>query len=71
MPVLVKEEHFVLGIEKYNGKRDEELEKLFSNGGMEADVYVFSDGRCLVRYKMLKQSFLYSSKESLLGKITL
>ena len=71
MPVLVKPEHIAKGIATYKGQRNLDLEVLLKNGNLAAEVFVFDDKRCLVKYLFLKKAFLYDSEEDLLNTLVL
>ncbi len=69
--VIVRKEHIEPGIEKYNGRIDSDLEKLFVLSGQEVKPYVFEDGRVLLLYKEQEHGILYASKDVLFSKLDL
>ena len=71
MVVKIRKEHIQKGIEKYKGVRQEEIEKLFAQGNLKADVYQFEDGRMLVHYLLLDTALLYPNEQSLMDSIVL
>ena len=71
MVVKIRKEHIQKGIEKYKGIRQEEIEKLFAQGNLKADVYRFEDDRILVHYLVLDTALLYPNEQSLMDSIVL
>jgi hypothetical protein len=71
MAKVVQNEHILKGIEKYQGVRDEKIEKLFRLGNLETETYKFQDGRFLVKFILSNHAILYASEEELLAKINL
>jgi hypothetical protein len=71
VPVVVKSEHIEKGIKTYHGVRNEYLETLLKNGNLDAEVYVFDDQRCLVKYRLLQKALLYDSEKDLLNSLVL
>ena len=71
VPILVKDQHIQKGIDTYQGVRDRQMESLFKNGNLQAEVYVFKDGRFLVKYLLLNKAFLFESKEELMNSVVL
>ena len=71
MVVKIRKEHIDKGIAKYKGVRQEEIEKLFEQGKLNAKVYRFEDGRFLVHYLVFDNALLYSNKETLMDSIIL
>lgn len=71
MVVKIRKEHIQKGIDKYKGVRQEEIEKLFAQGKLEAKVYRFEDGRMLVHYTLIDNALLYPNEETLMDSIIL
>ncbi|MBT6235276.1 hypothetical protein N9811_02100 [Bacteroidia bacterium] len=71
MVVKVKKEHIQKGIDKYKGERQKDLEKLFAQGNLKAEVYRFADGRMLVHYLVIDSALLYPNESALMDAIVL
>ena len=60
-----------MGIEKYGGIIDDELQTLLSKAGLPYKPYGFRDGRMLLVNEELNFGFLYADKEDVFRSLVL
>ncbi|MCB0509378.1 MAG: hypothetical protein H6579_03715 [Chitinophagales bacterium] len=68
---IVQSKHIELGIKKYEGQLDKELQSLILSAGYEYTPYVFKDGRILLVLPYNISAILYANKAILFDKLQL
>lgn len=68
---IVQSKHIDLGIKKYEGKLDLELQSLIKAAGYEYIPYIFKDGRILLVLPFNISAILYANKQVLYKKLQL